>query len=426
MIALINKKASIVNIINRSVGMGGNLILIMFVAIFTTPEIQGFYYTFSSLIVLQFFVELGLGTAIIQTISHAASEIEKKVLIISFLKVYVFLSFLLIAILTPSILFFKTEYSNVNNYQIEILIPWFLLSFFTGVTLFVNGCLSILEGLNKIEKVSKIRLLQSTISYLVASVILVFGGGLYSIAFIPVVQGVVGILKVVQNKEITFKNSEKNNLIYKVKWFEDIWPLQWRVAISWAAGFFVFYIYTPLIMKMDGPISAGKVGMTLQIFLAISSLSNIWISTNLPTYGKLISAGKIPKMEALFFSDVKHSLTTLLSLFFSFALLVFFFSDSLYRDRILQNNHLLMLFFTFFMNHIFFIYNFYIRSFKREILWFISILNALSTLILSIIFIPKYGVTAAVTVYFSMSAIFWILIGTPLFLMFRRKNIIQR
>jgi O-antigen/teichoic acid export membrane protein len=403
--------------------MGGNLILLILVAAFTTPEIQGFYYTFSSLIVLQFFVELGLRTAVIQTVSHATSEVEKKVLIVSFLKLYTFLAFLLTAILIPSIMFFEAEYLNVDNYHTKILIPWFVLSFFTGIILFVNGSLSVLEGLGKIEKVSKIRLSQSVSSYLVASVILIFDGGLYSIAFIGVVQGLVGFFKVIQDREITFKNSRKDDLIYKLKWFEDIWPLQWRVGISWATGFFVFYLYTPLIMKIDGPVSAGKIGMTLQIFLAISSLSNVWISTNLPTYGKLVSAGNISKMEALFTSDVKYSLVTLLSLFTLFGLLVLFFSDSVYRDRILQNNHLLILFFTFFMNHIFFIYNFYIRSFKKEILWFISLLNAICTLVLSLIFIPKNGITAAISIYFWMSAIFWIIIGTPLFLKFRKDEV---
>lgn len=35
-----------------------------------TPQIQGYYYTFTNLLSLQIFVELGLGTVIIQFASH--------------------------------------------------------------------------------------------------------------------------------------------------------------------------------------------------------------------------------------------------------------------------------------------------------------------------------------------------------------------
>ncbi|MBA3016726.1 MAG: hypothetical protein FP811_00965, partial [Desulfobacteraceae bacterium] len=40
-----------------------------------TPELQGYYYTFASLLALQIFVELGLGTVIIQFASHEWSKL---------------------------------------------------------------------------------------------------------------------------------------------------------------------------------------------------------------------------------------------------------------------------------------------------------------------------------------------------------------
>ena len=41
-----------------------------------TPEIQGYYYTFATILALQVFIELGLGTVIIQFVSHEWSKLS--------------------------------------------------------------------------------------------------------------------------------------------------------------------------------------------------------------------------------------------------------------------------------------------------------------------------------------------------------------
>src|SRR3990172_2856854 len=41
-----------------------------------TPELQGYYYTFATILALQVFVELGLGTVIVQFASHEWSKLN--------------------------------------------------------------------------------------------------------------------------------------------------------------------------------------------------------------------------------------------------------------------------------------------------------------------------------------------------------------
>src|SRR5262245_66110501 len=46
------------------------VVTLLVIGRFFSPEIQGYYYTFSSLLALQAFIELGLGVVIVNTASH--------------------------------------------------------------------------------------------------------------------------------------------------------------------------------------------------------------------------------------------------------------------------------------------------------------------------------------------------------------------
>lgn len=64
-----------INIANRTIALLGGVVLLAVVATELTPTIRGFYFTFYSLSFLRFFAELGLTTAVVQTISNQSSRV---------------------------------------------------------------------------------------------------------------------------------------------------------------------------------------------------------------------------------------------------------------------------------------------------------------------------------------------------------------
>lgn len=34
---------------------------------------------------------------------------------------------------------------------------------------------------------------------------------------------------------------------FRVSWKTEIWPLQWRIALSWLSGYFIFQLFTPIL-----------------------------------------------------------------------------------------------------------------------------------------------------------------------------------
>jgi len=64
------ERATLYAMANRLWGSASGLLTAVLVAWFFTPELQGYYFTFLSLLTLQTFVELGFGELLQQFVSH--------------------------------------------------------------------------------------------------------------------------------------------------------------------------------------------------------------------------------------------------------------------------------------------------------------------------------------------------------------------
>ena len=123
-------KAIFYTLITRGWNIFSGLLTIAFITKYLTPELQGYYYTFNSLIALQIFAELGLSYAIIQIASHEKAKLrwnadgtlsgdpEIKGRLQSLLKFtlvwYSLAALILISFLLPAGIYFLTRSYNIK------------------------------------------------------------------------------------------------------------------------------------------------------------------------------------------------------------------------------------------------------------------------------------------------------------------------
>lgn len=415
-----------INILNRLLGLFGNLGVIVVIIFALDIQMQGFYYTFYSLVFLKFFAELGLGFAVVQIISHITSSSERvddlKPHTWFFIKWFGIASIVLCVALMPAILIFKEQYIEIENYDLRIISPWLVLSLATGVSVFLNGLISIIEGHKQILSVSKIRLMQSAANIIVVVTGLMVGAELWSLAL----GGIAGVISAAWGIS-KFRSLFAVDAVSKkrsVDWVEEIWPFQWRLGVSWISGFFIFYCLTPIALRFDGPEAAGRLGMSLQLFQAINSIGILFVSTHSAVFGGLIAQRKFRQMKTTFLSSVKKATLFLGLLLVGFWLTKlssdYYFGD-LVSARLLSNHQLIIVTIACICNHVFFVMNYFFRCFKVEALWFLSLMNSVATIVLAIVFVPSNGVLAAVIIYAFNAFVFWILIGTPYCLKWQRS-----
>lgn len=432
-------KAVSVTLLARFWTMAGGLGTLYFVTRYLTPELQGYYYTFSSLIALQVFVELGLNYAIIQFASHEMAQLEwgsngtltgkrlaKRRL--QSLMQFAFTwfgvaAFLVLVVLVPAgIFFFKT--TAPANTQIQPEWAWILVVFFAAIVLLVNAALAILEGCNKVVEVAMIRFAQMLASTLVVWVALTSNLGLYALAVGSCATATVGAVALCCYYRHFFGDLWWFNTNSPgINWKEEIWPFQWRIAVSWASGYLIFQLFTPLLFATHGPVAAGQMGMSLQIISAMNSFAMVWITTKAPLFGQLVAQSNRTELDATFMVVVLQSFSVLLVSVVAIVASLLWLQASYpsYAIRVLPPIYFGVLCLVCLANHIVFAEAAYLRAHKEEPFMALSVANGLATTMLAALLIPTFGSGGAVASY-SFGAILISLFGGTVIFFRKRAN----
>lgn len=187
---------------------------------------------------------------------------------------------------------------------------WVVLIATTAVNLLLSARLVICERLGEVGQVARLRLLQSNAGYALLWVLLVSGAALWAAAAIPVssLAGTVCWLRrrlLAASLNVTV--SADSVLDGKYTYSRDIFPLQWRIALTWAGGYFIFSFLTPVVFAKQDEVEVGWLGLGLTIFSAISTVGMSSISAKIPAFAAY-TAGKGRAEESFSILALAHCL----------------------------------------------------------------------------------------------------------------------
>jgi O-antigen/teichoic acid export membrane protein len=119
-----------------------------------------------------------------------------------------------------------------------------------------------------------------------------------SLAFATFIGHLVAVIQLYSHRNLVkqivgFKGREY------VNWIVEIFPMQWRVALSWMSGFLIYSTFTPIIFKFVGPVEAGKFGLTWSVIQTISSLGQAFILPLSPEFGRLLALNQFTTLRRL-------------------------------------------------------------------------------------------------------------------------------
>ncbi len=303
-----------------SVIAGGASVLL--VPLCLTPDQQGYYYTFASILALQIFFELGMGQVVIQIVAHEAVHLrqgsdgryegsEESLARLAQLRAlmrrwYLPAAFLFAAIVCATgMLFFRDGGLRWSQW-----VPaWTLLVGASAVNLFLSWKLAMVEGFALVRDIAQLRLRQSIAGYLLMWGGLVAGAGLWVAAVVPLIAAMATFywLRVGSARAILGIESPRPPE-HPVSWTRDILPFQWRIAVSWISGYFIFHLFTPLMFRQQGAAEAGRLGLAMTVFSAISTIGMSWVNAKAPNFSMLIARRDSEALLPLFKGLVWRSL----------------------------------------------------------------------------------------------------------------------
>jgi hypothetical protein len=297
-------------------------ITLLLIASKFTAELQGYYYTFINLLGLTAFVELGLSIVIQQFASHewanlklnAAGEIEGEISSFSRLSHLSRIAFRwygtagIVAFVSLSIAgtyFFSQE----NTQNIQWLSPWIFQCFITGISIFLIAAWTLLDGCYQMHKTLVARFFIAVVNSIVMWSSIFLGAKLWTVPIVGLVNICLSIFFIgFTYKKFFFSLINLSISKDKINWKEELWPMQWKVALSWISNYFIFSFFTPLVFKLRGPIEAGQMGMTLTGINTLLLVSHGWVSTKAPKFGVLVSKGEFKQLDSLFKKALSQNL----------------------------------------------------------------------------------------------------------------------
>jgi hypothetical protein len=425
-------------VLGRGWGALAGVATVLLIAHFLSPAQQGYYYTFSSLVALQIVFELGFSFVILQLAAHErahlqihddgsiagdrvahsrlASVLQKAV------RWYTVGALLMAAALLPAGFHFFLVHRQ-PGVPISWQLPWIAAVLATTLTFQMDPLFAFLEGCGRIPEVARMRLTQGVAGSLMAWTALSLHHGLFAPAMIISGQAIAGGCFLFSQRRLLLPLLRHNTASHVVSWRREIWPFQWRIAISWLCGYFIFQLFNPVLFAYRGATEAGRMGMSLTIASALSTLAIAWMSTKASPFGALIARRDFETLDRLFFRTLWQSALLLVAgtvvLLLGLAYIAMRFPHLAVRVLPLPVFGLLLA--TVICNHIVFSEALYLRAHKREPFLAVSIavgvLTACSTLLLG----KFWGATGVTLGYFCTGGIFALGFGTYIFITKRRQ-----
>ena len=365
------------------------VVSIFFIAAFLSGEEQGFFYTFGSILAIQVFFELGFTGIMTQYVAHEVVHlkmntsfryegesryISRLAYLVRFcIKWYsVIATLFLFVIIVVGYLYF-INFDKTNG-SVNWRGPWFLLAFSTAAKLFQSPFTAIFTGLGKVKEMNEVIFYQQMVIPISQWVLFACGVKLYVVG-ISSLLGVIVWCVYVWKKDLwrAIYGLLKERITERVSYMKEIFPYQWKIALSWISGYFIFQLFNPVLFATEGAVIAGQMGMTLQALNAIQALAMSWESTKIPFYSGLIEMRNYNELDRVFNKTVKQMMfvcSTLLVSFFFVVLLLkqtrLSIGESILGDRFLDYLPMILMMVPILVNQIVGAWADYLRCHKQE------------------------------------------------------------
>jgi hypothetical protein len=417
--------------------IAGPLTMVL-IARFLRPEEQGFYYTFGSVLALNIFFELGLTYVLLQFASHEKAHLEwtssgelsgsevAKIRLAALLKLalrwYSVAAVLVLLLVLPAGLAFFSR-NSVPSAAIAWRTPWIWLATASALNLLVAPLFAILEGCGKISQIASIRVGQSVLASLGIWLTLLCHGALFAGPVFQTINLAVGLAWLISGYGRFFRTLLQADVSQaSFHWWTEVWPFQWRIALSWLSGYFIFQLFNPVLFASHGAVVAGQMGMSLSLCSALLGVSMAWMSTKASPFGVLVARRQWQALDTLFFKTFRQSLLVMVvgSVVVYACVSMLNYRGYPFSRRLLNPLPFAFLLLSAMINHVAFCEAQYLRSHKAEPFLWLSITTGIttgaSTFLLAKPF-SAFGVSAG----YLMCCTVALIIGTKIFFHKRKE-----
>lgn len=413
------------------------VVTVTLIARFLNLREQGYYYTFSSLVAMQIIFELGFSFVVLQLAAHErahlvihksgliegqevsrsrlASILQKSV------RWYSIAAVLMAIGLTASGFYFFTVQHRQDGVAWQF--PWLFVVLATSCTFQIDPVISFLEGCGKVVEVGRLRTMQAILGSLLAWAAMVGHHGLLSPALMISGQAIAGFAFLFQNRKLLLPLLRLRTGVHSIRWAIEIWPFQWRIAVSWASSYFILQLMNPILFAYRGPVEAGRMGMSMSIATSIGAVAIAWMTTKASPFGTLIARSEFAQLDKIFFRTLWQSTAILSGAIGAVLVAIPLVIQHWPRlgDRILPLPLFALLLLTMLCTHVVVSLAYYLRAHKKEPFLFFWVAIAVISVLLMTVLAKQWGAAGVTISYFICGGLLRLAAATLIFFKKRKE-----
>jgi hypothetical protein len=295
-------------------------ITLFMIVTFLTRREQDFYYTFGSIIGIQAFFELGLVAAVQQFASHEAGHLHwtnhrtlsgdpgaKSRMASLFRQAvawYVVIAVVLGVVLLPAGWLILSKGGN----EIDWRFPWTWAALVAAVIILPMPAMVILNGSGRIAESLRAMAIQRIVINGTQWAVLAVGGGLLSWA----ASQTAGLIFLAGWLFLFWRPAFRDLWRHppggpRVNWRREVWPFQWKVALSTPFIYLTFQVFTPVLFLYAAEGESGRMGLCLTIANALTGASSAWVISRMPLFGHIIARREWAALDRMFWRSFRQS-----------------------------------------------------------------------------------------------------------------------
>jgi hypothetical protein len=414
------------SVLARFWSSAAGLVTIALIARFLSSVEQGYYYTFGSLVALQIIFELGFSFVILQMASHEraqlsissqyeisgnpvsharlASVIQKSV------RWYSIGAGLMTVTLLPAGFYFFYTHSHAGD-AVRWQLPWCSAAVMAALNFQLDPLLSFFEGCGYVQEIARLRFLQSVRGSILAWAALITRHGLYAPSMMLLGMAAGSTVWLLAKRKLLLGLLKYHVGESRIRWNEEVWPFQWRIAVSWFCGYFLFWIFNPVLFAFRGPVEAGQMGMSLGLANAIQAIAVSWVSTKSAPFGNLIARKEFQQLDEVFFHALTQSsgVSVAGGLFAWLGCVYLNWRHFRFAHRLLDPFTLGILLLYMVVNVVIASEAYYLRAHKQEVFFVNSLVGAVAVTLCTFVFGREYGATGIVVscCFLNLGVLMW-------------------
>lgn len=354
----------------------GPLVLLP-VGLLLTPGEQGYWFTMVSLGAAVALADLGFSIMLTQVVAHEFSSMDLRQsysdmkdsdvskqagFISSAIKFYfIFVVIFAVFILFAGLFFFEFERPWVNIWFLHVVSGLLLLclTFFQAVV----------NGIDRVESIFQEKSVLAASNVFVTCSLLFLGAGVWALP-LGILMSVAGVfcLHWYRHKRFWLAifgcRGVGSGSFARIK---ALLPLQGRYALSWLFGYIIFQAFVPIVFKYEGEVLAGRLGLLMTAYMAISNLSGAVVVAKLPQLAKMAANGEEQRLLSMFTGALRKRMVVHVLLVASFMAVQWLaLKNGFLGSRLLEFEESALLALIYFPIALFTSWASYIRSHKEE------------------------------------------------------------